>query len=189
LHPYTLMSRNNLAAAYVAAGRPADAVRLHKRTLGDCMRLLGGSHPDTLLSQSNLAAAYVMAGQPADAVRLLERTLGDCMRLLGESHPDTLISRSNLADSLWAVGRFGEAFALFGAKGTAPPTDIDECASPTLLPFRVHDSGGLRRLGCRAGPGQAFGVAQPVRISSRNHDRVQLGAPCDPNCTRSRDWP
>ena len=47
-HPDTLTSRNNLAAAYRAAGRAAEAIPLHERTLADRERVLGPDHPDTL---------------------------------------------------------------------------------------------------------------------------------------------
>jgi hypothetical protein len=61
-HPDTLASRNNLAAAYVSAGRLGEAVPLFERTLADHERVLGGDHPDTLASRNNLAAAYRWAG-------------------------------------------------------------------------------------------------------------------------------
>jgi hypothetical protein len=64
-----LKSRNNLAAAYQAAGRTAEAIALHERTLADFERVLGADHPDTLTSRSNLAEAYRAAadgrGDPA----------------------------------------------------------------------------------------------------------------------------
>ena len=63
-HPDTLASRNNLAAAYQAAGRAAEAIPLHERTLADRERVLGPDHPDTLTSRNNLAAAYQAAGRP-----------------------------------------------------------------------------------------------------------------------------
>ena len=48
-HPDTLNSRNSLAAAYQAAGRPAEAVPLFEQTLVGRERLLGprpSRHPD-----------------------------------------------------------------------------------------------------------------------------------------------
>ena len=63
-HPDTLTSRNNLAAAYRAAGRAAEAIPLYERTLADRERVLGPDHPDTLTSRNNLAAAYEAAGDP-----------------------------------------------------------------------------------------------------------------------------
>ena len=47
-HPDTLTSRSNLAGAYQAAGRLAEAIPLLERTLADRERVLGETHPDTL---------------------------------------------------------------------------------------------------------------------------------------------
>jgi hypothetical protein len=60
-HPNTLQSRNNLAAAYLNAGRVAEAIPLFERTMADMERVLGADHPDTLQSRNNLAAAYQAA--------------------------------------------------------------------------------------------------------------------------------
>lgn len=54
-------SRNNLAKSHLAAGRTAKAIRLYKRTLADCERVLGADHPDTRAVRENLAA---LAGEP-----------------------------------------------------------------------------------------------------------------------------
>jgi hypothetical protein len=56
-HPDTMKSRNNLANAYQSAGRAAEAIPLHERTLADRERILGPDHPDTLNSRNNLAVA------------------------------------------------------------------------------------------------------------------------------------
>ena len=63
-HPDTLTSRNNLAAAYRAAGDLGRAIPLHEQTLADRQRVLGADHPDTLASRNNLAAAYRDGGGP-----------------------------------------------------------------------------------------------------------------------------
>ena len=55
-HPDTLSAYTNLAYAYRAAGRLAEAIPLYERTLADRERVLGDTHPDTLLSRNNLAA-------------------------------------------------------------------------------------------------------------------------------------
>ena len=67
-HPDTLASRNNLAAAYQAAGRAAVAILLFEQALAAFERVLGPDHPDTLRSRNNLADAYRKGGGPADAV-------------------------------------------------------------------------------------------------------------------------
>ena len=111
-HLDTLNSRNNLAAAYWAAGRAAEAIALHERTLADRERVLGPDHPSTLQSRNNLAAAYQSAGRAAEAIPLHERTLADYERVLGPDHPETLTSRNNLAEAYRAAGRAAEAIPL-----------------------------------------------------------------------------
>jgi tetratricopeptide (TPR) repeat protein len=102
-HQDTLRSRNNLgswnslALSHLAAGRPAKAIPLYKRTLADCERVLGADHPNTLRSRNNLAMSYQAAGRTAEAIPLLERTLADCERVLGADHQDTRAARENLA--------------------------------------------------------------------------------------------
>ena len=60
--PTPCNSRNNLALAYQDAGRAAEAIALHERTLADRERVLGPDHPDTLNSRNNLAAARAALG-------------------------------------------------------------------------------------------------------------------------------
>jgi hypothetical protein len=62
-HPHTLISRNNLALAYVEAGRAAEATPLHEQTLAAFGRVLGPDHPDTLASRNMLARARHEAGR------------------------------------------------------------------------------------------------------------------------------
>ena len=64
-HPDTLTSRNNLALAYLDAGRTAEAIALHEQNLAARERLLGPRHPDTLQSRNNLAEAHRAAGRTA----------------------------------------------------------------------------------------------------------------------------
>ena len=96
-HPDTLSSRNNLAAAYLDAGRTAEAIKMHEATLKLRESKLGPDHPNTLTSRNNLAAAYLAAGRTAEAIKLHEATLKLCESKLGPDHPNTLISRNNLA--------------------------------------------------------------------------------------------
>ena len=60
-NPDTLRSRNNRAMSYLAAGRPAKAILLYRRTLADCERVLGADHPDTRAARENLAG---LTGEP-----------------------------------------------------------------------------------------------------------------------------
>jgi len=112
-HPDTLNARNSLAAAYQAAGRPADAIPLFEQTLVVRERLLGPEHPDTLTTQNNLATAYKDAGRAGEAKLMFELTLAGKERQLGSNHPSTLNSRGNLATAYRDTGRAAEAIGLF----------------------------------------------------------------------------
>jgi tetratricopeptide (TPR) repeat protein len=111
-HPDTLNAQNSLAAAYLASGRPAEAIPLFERTLVGRERTLGPDHPDSLNSQNNLAAAYQDAGRVAEAILLFRLTLAARARRLGADHPDTLNSYGNLAAAYRAAGRVSEAIPL-----------------------------------------------------------------------------
>src|SRR5262249_55313971 len=88
---------SNLALAYKATGRLAEATELLERTLGGSERMLGAKHPDTLTVRGNLALAYKAARRTAEAVALLEQTLADSEPVFGADHPRTLTARHNLA--------------------------------------------------------------------------------------------
>ena len=111
-HPDTLNSRNSLAAAYLAAGRVAEAIPLFEQILAVRQRTLGPDDSETLISQNNLASAYQDAGRTAEAIRLYELNLEVRERLLGPDHPSTLNSRGNLAAAYRDGGRVGEAIPL-----------------------------------------------------------------------------
>ena len=111
-HPDTLNSRNSLAAAYLAAGRVAEAIPLFEQILAVRQRVLGPDDSETLISQNNLASAYQDAGRTAEAIRLYELNLEIRERLLGPDHPSTLNSRGNLAAAYRDGGRVAEAIPL-----------------------------------------------------------------------------
>ena len=111
-HPDTLTSRNNLAAAYRAAGRLDEAISLNEQVLAARERVLGPDHPDTLASRNNLAVAYRAAGRLDEAISLNEQTLAARERIQGPDHPSTLASRNNLAVAYWEAGRLDEAISL-----------------------------------------------------------------------------
>lgn len=56
-HPKTLITRNNLAAAYHSAGRFDEAIDAWEKLLPDCRRVLGPEHPLTKLVEKNLEVA------------------------------------------------------------------------------------------------------------------------------------
>ncbi len=65
-HPDTLDSRNNLAQAYLDAGRTAEAIRMLEATLRLRESKLGPDHPDTLQCRNGLAATYLEAGRTTE---------------------------------------------------------------------------------------------------------------------------
>ena len=75
-HPETLVTRNNLASAYIDR-------RTHRRMRSSCKRRRSRSgrrssardHPHTLNSRNNLAESYLDDGRTADAIKLHESTL------------------------------------------------------------------------------------------------------------------
>ena len=111
-HPDTLNSRNSLAAAYLAAGRVAEAIPLFEQILAIQQRVLDPDDFETLVSQNNLASAYLDAGRTAEAIRLYELNLEIREWLLGPDHPSTLNSRGNLAAAYREGGRVAEAIPM-----------------------------------------------------------------------------
>ena len=67
--PRTLASRNNLASAYRATGRAADAIGLFEKNLAACERLFGADHSRTLASQHSLDLAWQEFTQAGDEGR------------------------------------------------------------------------------------------------------------------------
>ncbi|MFM9696740.1 tetratricopeptide repeat protein, partial [Streptomyces europaeiscabiei] len=88
-------------------GEHAEAVRLHRQTLDDRIRVLGPEHPDTLTSRHNLASALARMGEQEEAVRLLRQTLADRVRVLGPEHPHTVRTRDDL-ETASAARRAGQ---------------------------------------------------------------------------------
>jgi serine/threonine protein kinase len=111
-HADTVTSMGNLAMAYLAAGRNADAIALAQESLALVRAKLGPDHPDTLLSMNNLATAYWSTGRNGEALPLFERARALRAAVLGADHPDTILSMNNLAMAYLRGGRIAEAIAL-----------------------------------------------------------------------------
>ncbi len=99
-HRDTLKSMDNLATAYAALGRQADALKLREESVELERAKLGPDDPDTLGAMNNLAASYASLGRHADALKLLEETLALEKTKLGPEHPETLRSLYNMARRL-----------------------------------------------------------------------------------------
>ncbi len=112
-HPHTLITLDNLAAAYRDAGRLPEAIALFERVRDARIARLGPDHPDTLTTLNNLALAYRDAGRLPEAIALFERVREAMIARLGPDHPDTLTALDNLAGAYRAAGKFREAIALY----------------------------------------------------------------------------
>jgi len=104
-HASIPLAHDSLAAAYLSAGRAADAADVYEQSLAEQEQALGADHPDTLTTRSSLARACLGAGREADAILLYERTLSDRERVLGRDHPATLASRDDLVAAYLLAGR------------------------------------------------------------------------------------
>jgi serine/threonine protein kinase len=111
-HPDTLVSTNNLAGAYEAAGKLDQALPLWEETVRAQKALLGADHPETLRTMNNLGDAYRAAGKTDQALALLEETLRVRKAKLGADHASTLTSMTNLALAYDKAGKPEEALPL-----------------------------------------------------------------------------
>jgi serine/threonine protein kinase/tetratricopeptide (TPR) repeat protein len=111
-HPDTLLSMDNLASAYIFAGRMQEGVKLYEETLARMRAKLGPDHLDTLWSMASLAGCYNRVGRYQDAVKLAEEALRLRKAKLGTDHPQTLQSMYTLAVCYQDAGRAKEALKL-----------------------------------------------------------------------------
>ncbi len=112
-HPDTLMAGQQLAGAYLKAGRTAEAVSWSQRVLADQTRAYWPDHPGTLAARRDLGRALVAANQFGEAVTILDGAASDYERVCGADHADTLGARDELAAAYRAAGRFGDAIRLY----------------------------------------------------------------------------
>ena len=175
-HADTMLSMNNLAVAYQAAGRTAEAISLHKRELETCRMRFGPNHPDTLTSLNNLAAAYQSAGRAAEAIPLHQQELERCNTALGPDHPDTLTSMHNLAVAYRLVGHSARRRALVQG-GHCSPEGEAACRSsrharqhePTCVNISGNKPMGRSRSSVEGVPGNP-GTDSARSLASLRHD-------------------
>jgi len=104
---------DNLAAAYQAAGRQQEAIRLIERTLAERERRQGPDDPQTIRTRRTLALACLAAGKAKDAIAHGRRAVSGAERVLGPDHPDTLDAVTALASAYHAARRLRDATALY----------------------------------------------------------------------------
>ena len=104
---------DSLAAAYQAAGRQQEAIRLTERALAERERRLGPDDPQTIRTRRTLALACLAAGKKKDAIAHGGRALSGAERVLGPDHPGTLDAVTALASAYHAARRLRDATALY----------------------------------------------------------------------------
>ena len=109
-HPETLTALNNLATAYMKAGRTGEAIQLLEQVCRQSHKLASEDH--ALGARNNLAWAYAAAGRTAEAIQLFEQVRQQQMRNLGPDHLSTVATSHALAAVYRQAGRIGEAIRL-----------------------------------------------------------------------------
>lgn len=107
-NPTTSRTREELASAYLKAGRAVDAIPIFERIYDDWKRVFGPHHPETLRVWDKLLEAradtYLMAGRVTDAIREFKRIVVHRERALGSDDPDTLRAWEKFANAYLAAG-------------------------------------------------------------------------------------
>ena len=122
-HPDTLLAGQRLADAYLAAGRPDDAVPWFQWVIDSLTRKLGPDHPDVIEARRGLAHALVAALRFPAAITVLERAVPDFERACGPGHADTLGARDDSPAPTWPRGSTPTPSPSTGARwptGSAP---------------------------------------------------------------------
>jgi tetratricopeptide (TPR) repeat protein len=160
-------SQNNLALAYQAAARIAEAITLLERAEAAFKRTLGSEHPKTLASRDNLALAYQAAGRIDKAIELHEQVVTASEDLLGTDHPDTSAARNNLAIAYEAAGRTDEAIRLYAHVTDARERVLSQKSFAERHAARRVQLERLSRLAdAEAGAATHVGQATVIRLRS-----------------------
>jgi len=176
-HLSTVRVRDGLAAAYLSAGRAAEAAVANEQSLADRERVLGADHPDTLTSCGNFARACLAAGRAADAVPLYQRALAGREQALGPDDPATVAARGDLAAAYLEAGQpqqaidmlrpmYGDREAVMGA---GHPETLAACGE---LAAALHSGGRLAEAiplyeRVLAGREEALGATHPDTMAAR----------------------
>ncbi len=128
-HADTLVAGEHLAAAYLTAARPAEAVPWCQWILAKRVHGLGPDHPATIAGRLDLGHALAAAGQTGDAITVLDTAAGDYERVCGPDHLDTLATQDELADAYRSAGQFDDAI-LIGRRTLASRERIQGAQQP-----------------------------------------------------------
>ncbi|WP_328438107.1 tetratricopeptide repeat protein [Streptomyces sp. NBC_00444] len=97
----TLQLRQRVAEAYLAVGRPVEALALLTQTHAHLVRVLGPTHPDTRRAGDDMTNARRQLGLVSrDQAKALRWELDELVRTLGPDHPKALRTACALGSAL-----------------------------------------------------------------------------------------
>jgi tetratricopeptide (TPR) repeat protein len=102
-----------LAAAFMAAGRQAEAITWYRQLLAGWNTRFGADSPRTLTARVRLGTVLTAAGLVDDAINLLKDTRTECERALGPEHWLTQDAREELAAAYRAAGQVAAAIRIY----------------------------------------------------------------------------
>jgi tetratricopeptide (TPR) repeat protein len=167
-HAQSVLARSQLADAYAAAGRPAEALASTEAALADRARILGPEHPETVTARVSAARSLEASGRTAEAIALYEQALGSRERMFGGAHRDTLAVRAQLAAAYAAAGRHGDSVRLC----EQTRSDAERALGP-LDPDTLTAGAGLAA--AHAAAGQHREAISACQRALADHERA-LGA-------------
>ncbi len=112
-HPDTMLASQRLADAYLAAGRPDDAIRWFQWVLDGLTQDLGPDHRDVIEARRRLGHALVAARQLPAAITILDHVVPQFEQVCGPGHADTFGARDELAAAYLAAGQYSDAITLY----------------------------------------------------------------------------
>jgi tetratricopeptide (TPR) repeat protein len=112
-HQETSDVNQRLAAAYLAAGQPMQAISLLRDVLRERAGELGPDHQGTVDATRDLGLALVRAGWFSEATTVLAEAASGRDRAQGPDSTAALSAREDLAAAHRAAGQFAEAIAMY----------------------------------------------------------------------------
>jgi tetratricopeptide (TPR) repeat protein len=112
-HPDGFLIHEQLARAYLAAGRGAESISWFQSVRSDRARSLGQDHPGTIEASRALGQALMTAGRFGEAIAILGDVASGYERSRGPESIEALAGREDLAAAYRAAGHFADAIVLY----------------------------------------------------------------------------
>jgi tetratricopeptide (TPR) repeat protein len=150
-HRDTLVAGEQLAEAYLRAGKAAESVPWFRWALAKRMRTAGSAPEAASAAQLKLGHALVAAQQFTDAITVLDGAVRDLERTRGADAADTLLARDGLAAAYRAGDQASHAMRLYqrnladreriwGAQHPETTTTREKLADAALANGRVKEA-------------------------------------------------